>query len=168
MTKLFYHTQEDRWKELNSPVLCTKNNAWLGHAYYFWIEEQDADFWGIKFKKATGKYRVYSATIDESDVLDTVFNEQHYYMWVLLIEKAAKKFVKKTNQKPTLKEINQYFTENNIWKSNNVLGVKFQDISENPVHHLVKEFQYKKRIQIAVYDNKIISNFKSHFVGECT
>lgn len=30
MTLTYYHTQEDRGEELLSPVICRKNNAWLG------------------------------------------------------------------------------------------------------------------------------------------
>ena len=43
----FYHTQENRNEKLENPIFCSKPNAWLGNAFYFWENEDDADFWGI-------------------------------------------------------------------------------------------------------------------------
>ncbi len=161
----FFHTQENRPNILNEPILCTKNNAWLGEAYYFWEEESDAIFWGNKFKNKTGRYDVYISDISLEKVLDTVFNREHYSFWIKQIEKAAKNFIKKTNSKPTLKEINDYFIEKNIWTE--VDGILFQDISQNPVHFMVKEFQYKKRIQLALYTKDKMINFALHYTGDC-
>ncbi len=100
----FYHTQDDRMHLLTEPILCVKDNAWLGEAYYFWEEESDADFWGNKFKNKTGKYNVYISDISMNNVLDTVFNREHYVFWIKQVEKVAKNFIKKTNSKPTLKK----------------------------------------------------------------
>jgi len=160
----FYHTQENRWAILNEPVFCSKDNAWLGEAYYFWETEDDANFWGIKFKTKTGKYDIYKTEIISDDILDTVFNREHYYFWVKQIEKAAMYFLKKTGSKPTLKEINDFFKERNIWTK--IDGILFQDISENPIHYMVKEFQYKKRIQLALYNKEKIVNFVLHYTGK--
>ncbi len=77
----------------------------------------------------------------------------------------AKSFIKKTNTKPTLKEINDYFKEKSIWTQ--IDGILFQDISQNPVHFMVKEFQYKKRIQLSLYDKEKIINLALHYSGEC-
>ncbi len=159
----FYHTQENRNITLDEPIKCTKDNAWLGEAYYFWENEDDAVFWGIKFKNKTGKYDIYKAEVVFDDILDTVFNRDHYFFWIKQIEKAAKYFVKKTGTKPTLKEINDFFTDRGIWKEIN--GILFQDISENPVHFMVKEFQYKKRIQLALYNKEKIVNFALSYTG---
>jgi hypothetical protein len=68
MTISFYHTQEDRGEKLFEPVLCVKNNAWLGDAYYFWENEQDAHFWGLNFKRRTGSYDIYKSEIDMDNV----------------------------------------------------------------------------------------------------
>ena len=161
---IFYHTQENRRIDLIEPVFCTKDNAWLGEAYYFWENEDDAVFWGVKFKTKTRKYDIYKAEIMSDDILDTVFNREHYYFWIKQIEKAAKNFIKKTGSKPTLKEINDFFKERNIWTK--IDGILFQDISENPIHFMVKEFQYKKRIQLALYNKEKITNFALHYTGE--
>ncbi|MDA3781000.1 MAG: hypothetical protein PF487_12385 [Bacteroidales bacterium] len=161
----FFHTQENRDKELTKPAFCSKENAWIGEAFYFWENEDDANFWGIKFKKKTGQYDIYTAEILTDNILDTVFNREHYYFWLKQIEKAAKYFVKRTGTKPTLKEINDFFREKQIWTE--IDGILFQDISKNPVHFLVKEFQYKKRIQLALYDSEKITNFALHYTGEC-
>ena len=160
----FYHTQENRNDELGNPIFCNKDNAWLGEAYYFWENEDDAVFWGVKFKKKTGKYDIYKSEINIDNVLDTVFNREEYAFWIKQIEKAAKFFVKKTGTKPTLKEINDFFYERKVWTD--IDGILFQDISENPIHFMVKEFQYKKRIQLALYNNKKIVTFALHFTGD--
>lgn len=165
MILTYYHTQESRNSKLFNPKICVKDNAWLGKAYYFWENEDDADFWGIKFKNRTGKYDIYKAEIPLDNVLDTVFNREHYYFWVKQIEKAAKNFVKKTGSKPSLKEINEFFMEKGKWTKFD--GILFQDISENPVHYFVKEFQYKKRIQLALFDKTKMINFALHYTGEC-
>jgi hypothetical protein len=78
MTRPIFHTQENRGKKLKEPIICLKSNAWLGDGFYFWLDEQDAFFWGNTSKKKTGKYDVYLGNIDCDDVLDTVFNEEHY------------------------------------------------------------------------------------------
>lgn len=165
MSSKYYHTQENRGEALTEPIPSTKNNTWMGDATYFWYDEQDAMFWGVKSKNRTGKYTIYIADINSSKVLDTVFNEEHYVFWIKQIEKAAKNFVMRTGNKPTLKEINDFFKEKKIWTK--FTGILFQDISKNPEHYLVTDFQYKKRIQIAVYDNSIINNFAFHYDGFC-
>ncbi len=159
----YYHTQENRGEELQEPIFCNKENAWLGNAYYFWESEDDAIFWGVKFKRKTGEYDVYKAEIISDDILDTVFNREHYYFWIKQIEKAAKNFIKKTGSKPSLKEINDFFKDRNIWDE--IDGILFQDISENSVHFMVEEFQYKKRIQLALYNKEKIHTFALHYTG---
>jgi hypothetical protein len=152
-----YHTQEKRTVQLTQPKICTRRDAWLGDAYYFWSSEVDAIQWGQNSKKRTGYFEVYSANINCENVLDTVFNEEHYVFWVAQIEKAAKFISIKTGIKATLKEINQYFKEKAKW-SDTTDGVMFQDI---PISEdlLVQGLYYRKRIQLAVYNLRIISTF---------
>lgn len=157
----YYHTQENRNNNLLTPIKCTKDDAWLGEAYYFWEDEDDAIFWGIKFKNKKGSYDIYKAVIDNDNILDTVFNREHYNFWIKQIKKASIFFIKKTGNKPTLKEINDFFYERKIWSQ--LDGILFQDISSNPIHFMVKEFQYKKRIQLALYNTKKITTFVLHY-----
>ena len=161
-----FHTQEHQKKELETPIMCLREDAWLGEAFYFWYDEEDAHRWGHSSKKRTGSYEVYEADIDCKDVLDTVFNEEHYIFWLKQIEKVAKKIIKSTGEKPTLKEINDYFKERATWDE--VSGIMFQDLSNNHTFLLVKPikyrtktrpFVYKKRIQLAVYNLEIVENF---------
>lgn len=149
---------------MTQPVFCKNTSAWLGEGYYFWYYEADAIFWGKTAKRRSGSFEVYKAQIALDDVLNTVFNEEHYNFWVEQIEKAAKKFVKLTGLKPTLKELNDYFKDKGAWES--IDGIIFQDISRNPDHFIVKEFQYKKRIQIAVYNLEIVKDFLFNFEME--
>jgi hypothetical protein len=155
-----YHTQEKRGRRLNAPVMCNKYDAWLGNGYYFWNDEVDAVHWGYNSKKRTGYFEIYSATINCANVLDTVFNEDHYKFWVKQIEKAATHIVKKTKIKPTIREINQYFKEKAKWEDITD-GVMFQDLPHN-ADLLVVSFNYRKRIQLVAYKLEIIHNFALH------
>lgn len=160
-----FHTQEKRGYELIGPILCTAADAWLGDGYYFWYSEDDAVFWGYEKKCYRAKYfEIYSAQVNGENVLDTVFNEEEYKFWVSNIETARKKFFK-AGQKLTLKELNDYFKQKNIWTRFD--GILFQDISKNNKHYFVPQFQYVKRIQMAVYNEKIIGNFTLHYTGQC-
>lgn len=160
-----YHTQERRKTRLTSPVLAERKNAWLGVAYYFWENEIDAIHWGNESKNRTGSYEIYESLIDCENVLDTVFNEEHYNFWVTQIEKAAKKISKITGEKATIKEINSYFTENASW-SEVTSGIMFQDLPFSD-DLLVHGFNYRKRIQLAVFNLEIILIFAFLYEQKC-
>ena len=164
---LVYHTQEKRSKILSSPLKCVRHDAWLGEAYYFWKEEFDALNWGNLSKRRTNYFEIYQCNINSENYLDTVFNEQHYYFWLTQLEKIAKKIIVKIGEKPTLKELNDYIRDKNVWSQ--VDFIQFQDLPINSEQTFVKPIEYKgkklrtvafrKRIQIAVYNPRIISNF---------
>lgn len=160
-----YHTQERRKTFLAAPVQSVQSNAWLGKAYYYWYDAQDAFNWGIASKNGTGYFEIYQSNIDCTDVLDTVFNEEHYLFWMKEIEKVAKTLVKKTGQKPATKYINEYFRDRGIWKS--VAGIMFQDIPKKDENVMVIGFYYKKRIQLAVFDLKIVQSFSLKSTEKC-
>lgn len=166
MVKKYFHTQESRIKKLTNPIKCIRDDAWLGEAYYFWKEEFDAENWGNDSKKRTGYFEIYESELDFDDVLDTVFNEEHYFFWLKQVENVAKKIISKTHIKPTIKELNDYFRERGNW--NDLAGIQFQDLPTNNNHLLVKPIEYKnktiafayrKRIQLAVYNTNIINTF---------
>lgn len=159
-----YHTQEKRGSRLIAPLVCRKDNAWLGNAWYFWYADDDAVFWGNVGKKGTGYYEVYEADIDCRNILDTVFNEEHYIFWVRQIDKVQLRFAK-LGKELTLKELNDFFKTNGVWSKFD--GVMFQDISGNQKNYILGQFQYKKRIQLAVYNYNIITNFALAFEGQC-
>ncbi|WP_396188075.1 hypothetical protein [Flavobacterium sp.] len=166
-----FHTQEKRIKIMTFPQPCTRDDAWLGEGYYFWKDETDAFDWGHNSKKRNGYFEVYTCDINSDNYLDTVFNEKHYNFWIAQLEKIAKKIAKKimvkTHEKPTLKELNDYIRDKAIWPQ--VEYIQFQDLPTNSERSLVKPIVYKqgkirtvafrKRIQICVYNPKIISNF---------
>lgn len=160
-----YHTQEKWENELIEPVRTTNLNAWLGDGYYFWYYNADADWWGNTAKKGTGHYQVYKADIDCENVFDTVFNEEHYNLWINVVEKAMQTFFKKYNGKITIKYINDFFKARGIF--DDVDGVMFQDITNNKDYWVIDKFQYKKRIQIAIYNLPIITTFALDFEGKC-
>ena len=82
-----------------------------------------------------------------------------------IIEKAAKHIAIKTGFKASLKEINQYFNDRAKW-SDITNGIMFQDLP-NSDDLLVNGLFYRKRIQLAVFNLEIISNFALHFDMEC-
>jgi hypothetical protein len=157
LKKEMYHTQEKREMALTEPIICVRSDAWLGEAYYFWYDIIDAKEWGHNSKRKTGAFDVYKSDIGSENILDTVFNEDHYLFWLGEIEKVSKFLTKKTKRKPSLKEINQYFKERATWDE--VDGIMFQDIPKSETKSLVREFYYRKRIQLAVYNVKIINTF---------
>lgn len=173
MIKKAFHTQEKRLHVLTKPCICSRDDAWLGEGYYFWLDLNDAEQWGENSKRRTGKYCIYHADIDFTAILDTVFNEEHYYFWLQQIEKVALKMIKKTNIKPTLKELNDYLKERGTW--NGVTGIQFHDLPQSEHYSLVfitkkprpLTFPYKKRIQVVVFDTEIINNFALLKEGIC-
>ena len=80
MENLMFHSQENRNTILEFPIICKRDDAWLGTGYYFWYEEDDAFKWGITNKAYyNNSFQIYKANIKKEDVLDTVFNEKHYH-----------------------------------------------------------------------------------------
>lgn len=166
--RIFYHTQEARNRKLDAPILCKRDDAWLGNAFYFWLDIEDAEDWGDSSKRRHMWYDIYKSEIETENVLNTVFCEDHYYFWLKQIEKVAKNIISKTKIKPTIKELNDYFKERGTW--DDLDGVLFQDLPINPNKLLIKPieyhnkskkmiFPYRKRIQLAVYNSNIILNF---------
>ncbi len=160
LERKMYHTQEKWASRLTFPVLCEKDNAWLGIAYYFWDDEIDAVHWGHNSKKRTGYFEIYTADINCENILNTVFNEEHYLFWKRQIEKVASNIIKKTGKRPTIKEINTYIAENAQW-SKYTDGIMFQDLPYAD-DLLIQNFNYRKRIQLAVFNKNIIKNFAFH------
>jgi hypothetical protein len=157
LKKEMFHTQEKREVILKAPIICVRSDAWLGEAYYFWHDKIDAIEWGHNSKRKTGVFDIYKSEIESENILDTVFNEEHYLFWLGEIEKVGKVLTQKTKSKPTLKEINQYFKERAVWDE--VDGIMFQDIPKSDSKSLIREFYYRKRIQLAIYNTKIINTF---------
>lgn len=165
MNRIMFHTQELRKARLSLPVLCVKPSAWLGHAYYFWYDYLDAVAWGKHSKIGTGQYEIYQADIDCENIMDTVFNEAYYNFWVKQVEKVAEKLNSTLRgRKCTLREINQYIKDRANW---NVVGIMYQDIPQSFNYTLVQDFYYRKRIQLAVFDMKIVRNFVHKSTGIC-
>jgi hypothetical protein len=132
------------------------------------LDLEDAEEWGSKSKRGSHYYEVYQSEIQIDNILDTVFNEDHYFFWFKQIEKVAKAIMSKTKMKPSLKELNDYLKERGLW--NEIHGIKFQDLPASaerllirPIEYKsgkIRHFQYRKRIQLAVYNMEIILNFE--------
>ncbi|MEO5582475.1 MAG: hypothetical protein ABIR66_07265, partial [Saprospiraceae bacterium] len=159
---------------LTLPVKCIRKDAWLGEGYYYWHDLFDAEKWGLDAKRSTGFFEIYTSEIEYENILDAVFNEDHYFFWLSQIEKVASIFNQKTQLKPSIKELNDYFKEKGIWAE--VDGIQFQDLPVAPTLNLVQPiknyprptyFLYRKRIQLVVFNNKIILNFTLLRKGQC-
>lgn len=166
MNRTFYQTLEKRKIRAISPGFCKKSTAWLGSGYYYWLNDEDAIRWGQDSNHYhSGFYEIYKSNIAFDQVLNTVFNEQDYNFFVKIVELAATYFIKKVNERPTIKQINDYFIDKGILKD--VVGILFQDLPLNETYHLVQKLYYKKRIQLVVYNKSIILSFDYYSEGEC-
>lgn len=165
MDRLLYQTLEKRKARAINPGFCSKSNAWLGNGFYFWLEELDAHRWGQDARYNSRHYEIYKSVILFDNVLNTVFEEKAYNFFVKLVETAAAHFIKKINERPTIKQLNDYFKDHGVFKD--IDGILFQDLPKNPTYGLVQELYYKKRIQLCVYNKQIILTFEYHLDGEC-
>jgi hypothetical protein len=162
---------------LLAPIPCTRDDAWLGNAIYYWFELEDAEDWGNSSKRRHNFYEIYESEVESENILNSVFNEEHYYFWYNQIVKVAKAIIAKTKMKPSIKELNDYFKERGTWDE--LDGILFQDLPTNPNKLLIKPieynnrtkkvvFPYRKRIQLAVYNPKIIRTFALLKIERCT
>ncbi len=172
MNKLtVYHTQSSTFQPRRFPKLAEGFEEWLGAGYYFWQDEYFAKWWGIQRKcgisNFSRRYTIFVSILEfnSDDFVDTVFNEEDYYNFVDQVEKFAKKYQKNLGRKPTLREFNQFVSDFNLWEGIKV--IRFQDIPETNEHIEVKEFYYKKRIQIRVNDPAIIKSFTNYKTLAC-
>jgi hypothetical protein len=166
-----FHTNQCRGDALQIPVFGTGKKQWLGDAYYFWQDYEFAEEWGYnriccgeEYKKGElTHFDIYDAELNinfpSDDVIDSVFNEEDYSQFLMNLEKFAMAYKLKFGKKPNLEEFNDYIEDKNIWSS--IKAIRFQDLPANSKRNYLKitNFYYKKRIQIAVYDVKIITKF---------
>lgn len=155
MQREMYHTQEKRNTRLYRPILCTRKDAWLGHGYYFWDEEFDADIWGKTSKNKTGRYEVYSATIESEQILDTVFSELDYQFFLQAMEKVVNTCKTATGRTPTTVDVCSYLMNKAKWNTQ-LDGVLFSDSPNTEI----EKFNYRKRIQLVLYNLKCLVGFK--------
>ncbi len=155
MNQIMFHTQEDRGYVLTKPILCNRKSAWLGTAYYFWAEEEDAIRWGYDSKN--GFFQVYSARIESDKVLDTVFSKEHYDFFINALERLASKIVKKTGRKLSKSLLCEYLNERADWKKE----IDVLIVNDNPQgERELFPIPIRKRIQAAVYNEECIHEFK--------
>lgn len=166
-----FHTNECRGNAVQMPIFATGDKQWLGDAYYFWQDYEFAEEWGYnricnntKYKKGQlTKFDIYDVELNidfpSDEVIDSVFNEEDYRKFVLSLEKFAMAYKLEFKKRPTLEEFNDYIEDKNIWR--NIKAIRFQDLPTNSKRDYLKitNFYYKKRIQIAVYDIRIITKF---------
>lgn len=160
-----YHTQEKQEKQLSFPVLCKRNDAWLGKGYYFWYDEEDAVQWGVKSKTSTGKYEIYQSRVHGENFLDTAYNEQERKFYTAQIEKVAAVFFNKNGYKPNVRYICSYLNSAANWKSE-LDGIIFDDFPMGDTS-MVRGYPYKKRTQAAVYNRYSIDGFTFYKEGDC-
>jgi len=164
-----YHTQEKWSQRLSDPIICNRRDAWLGEGYYFWDEQQDARIWGRTSKRATGHFEIYSAGLDCTDVLNTVFDEAQYLWWKNEIERVAQILQLKSSgaPKPTKWQVYQYIRSKGIWEAANVTGILFEDLTDNPERSRIDGFNYKKRTQLVAFTKRIVKDWSFLLVEKC-
>jgi len=166
-----YHTLETENGVSHFPKLAEGNEQWLGDGYYFWEDYEFAEWWGdrhkCKYWNRSRKYSIYKATItiSEEEFIDTVFNKLNYYNFIEKVEKFAKAYTRHFKIKPTLEQFNDFIIDKGLWEDIKV--VRFQDVPENQNLVLVKDYFYKKRIQIRVNDPTKITTFEHFKTLDC-
>lgn len=174
-----YHTNEDRGEKTKKPVFAEGNHQWLGDAFYFWQDYEFAEEWGYNRICNKSKYRkgefthfdIYEANLNidfpSDEVIDTVFNQEDYRKFLEKLEWFAVKYKSEFETKPTLEEFNDFIYDFDLWKD--IKAIRFQDLptKSNRDYLKIKNFYYKKRIQIAVYDISILSSFEHIQNLEC-
>lgn len=155
MQREMFHTQEKRNSRLYQPVLCTRKDAWLGHGYYFWDDMYDADVWGSYSKNRTGRYEVYVGVIDSEKILDTVFSEHDYQFFLTAIKRVIDDCKSKSGRNPSIADVCSFIM--NVAKWNTAMdGVLFSDSPNTEI----ARFNYRKRIQMVLYNLKCLVSFK--------
>ncbi|MCE3279683.1 MAG: hypothetical protein K0S44_1874 [Bacteroidetes bacterium] len=159
-----YHTQEFRVSGLlDSPAKCTSDKAWLGDGYYFWLDEVFAMHWGPDFKTSTGSFDVYKAFIEEDNILNMTFCEEDYFFVKNNIEALIVE-MKERHMNINLKQLHRML-KTKFWLPMNIKGIMYDDLPYNVykkgrTYSLFDPFYYVKRIQIVVFDLKLIHNFE--------
>ena len=159
-----YHAQDYRVDdELSLPIESNPKNAWLGVGFYFWVEEEFAHYWGQDFKKeSTGYYDIYKGDIEEENLLNASFSELGYFTFRNSIEYVLEHFRMK-GMKLDLVKVNRFLADH-IWSRLGVDGIIYDDLPNNPpgkerTYSEIPPLYYKKRIQIVVFNVKIIRKF---------
>jgi hypothetical protein len=154
-----YHTNEHRGDLII--VYAQGFHQWLGDAYYFWQDIEFAEEWATNARNGYPAADIYEVELDlnfdtDEFVIDTVFNEEHYYKFIEKIERFSDVYFAKFNQKPSIEDFNSFIFDLKIplWKD--IKAIRFQDLPNNDKKNYlkVKGFFYKKRIQIALFDAK--------------
>lgn len=162
-----YHTMEKRPVRASSPGLCSRSNAWLGEGYYFWWYPFDAILWGQSSKKDTGKYEVYSADIDLSNILNTSFDLTHYEKWDKIIEKISRVISDGAGHRATLEQLNDYVKKRAGWQTvAGIDGILMDDTTGDERRQLINGLPHRRRIQLVAYNAKVFSNFLFYKEGK--
>ena len=164
-----YHTQECRPLKLEQPIKCVRDDARLGFAYYFWIEEDFSHSWG-QIKKWTS-YDVYTANLNIEKSLNSVFNEKHYLFFRKMIREAIQQFRKK-DMSVTLEMVNAFLAKN-VWPVYDIKCIIYDDKPTNKpkanlIYSEIPDLYYNKRIQVAVFNIENINNFKLYLKNQKT
>jgi len=161
-----YHTQEFRTTGiLSKPIKCNSDKAWLGDGYYFWLDEMFAIYWGHDFKTATGAFDVYNAYIEENNLLNMTFCEEDYFFVKKNIDALIEE-IKAKNLPLNLKQVHRLLKDK-FWQPLKINGIIYDDLPHNSygkqrTYSIFDPFYYVKRIQVVVFDLKIVHNFDIH------
>lgn len=148
-----YHTQENRETVLLEPVKCTSKDAWLGEGFYFWKDEQEADNWGIQYKKP--KYQVYSASLDMSNVLNAYSYIEGLEFWEEKVNLVLDK-LSSEGKRYTANEVNTLLYDL-FWSKLNITGII---IADKPKRKYLPPVFNRRRAQVVMFSLATITEFK--------
>jgi hypothetical protein len=164
-----YHTLEDRDNfeliEQNGPILCVRNDAWLGIGYYFWDTNID---WGHEWgRKTYKKYVIFKAIISLINCYDLVGNvsDKSEFNQILNVLQEKQK-----NKNIKVSEVLEYMKKFTDFNYNTIRSAHFPD-STTKVSFGGKfnEFMFSnERVQICVIkkNNLTLQNFKVIYPDE--
>lgn len=159
-----YHTVEDRGNpehiEMEGPFRCEREDAWLGHGYYFWDTNIEwAHQWGGNAYKQNG-YVVCKANLNSDIMYDLVGNVSHQMEFEEMI-KLFEGDESYQREKPLVAEIIDFMKDRGFFTHKSVRAAdnppKVVEIDFRPPRNIVHpenrpHMRIGQRVQICLFE----------------
>jgi len=174
--KVLYQTVKDKGnpKEIkeNGPILCSNDDAWLGHGYYFWDTFEDLGHWWGQYKLRV-PYMLWKALcdFDTKSCLDLHGEPEHLALFISMIKLVKDQNIEDDPENTTVSDVLYYIR--NVVGINHFTSVRVSgELSigaKNLTYNLKLPFEIGKNqflnllppIQLCIYDLEAM-NFREH------